>query len=489
MNLKTYLLWGIILLLAACSKTQDDTPMAEVTLEVPEIKIPEGTAGPQTTTATFTTTAPWTVGTSDTKAIPAWVHVQPMSGGPGTVTLTITTDENETYTERTAYINIKTGGITKSITLTQPGNGTLPPGEAVYEMGPARDTIVLKLRHSSYVVKVGRGQEWIVPEYRPGETKYDSIFLVLSQNATSGSRAGDIQISDLNGGYKANIGVSQPSALLSVNLDLLKVATPAKGAISDELGSWVDSVSVTAFDNRGKLIFRHDIPKVTAQALQFQVMPRIGNIQNFYPATKIYVVANSNGNLNTFSGTEADFQSLTDTAVSKLFGTTSAQPPLTGVASMDLKYSELNNIRMDLAHVTAQVTFKVFFDPAWLNPPKLEKLSISGFKKWGYLFPSGTNTAVAPSAVFNPAVEPNGTNQYLFFAYEKSLLILTVRVGGRYYQGIAPDILKRGYRYTFNMRLCEDGHCLPSSESSAMAVAPDGESHGMKVVTVDLRPV
>lgn len=109
MNAKIYLLGGAFLL-AACSKTIENTP-AEVTVDIPEITLPAGTGGEQTTTATFTTTAPWNVETSDTKAVPGWVVVSPVRGDPGTVTLLIKTGENDSPEARTAYIHILTGGI------------------------------------------------------------------------------------------------------------------------------------------------------------------------------------------------------------------------------------------------------------------------------------------------------------------------------------------------------------------------------------------
>lgn len=422
---------------------------------------------------------------SDTKVIPSWVHVTPTKGGPGTVTLNITTDENENSQSRTAYINIKTGGIVKSIMLTQHGNGALPQGESIYEMGPAVDTIVVRLKKTTpdYMVNVRSGAGWIVPKYISRGAKYDSLAFILNANATMDDRNGEIWVSDPKGAYKALLKVKQPSAAVGVDLDLNKVALPSKGGLSADLEKWVDSVYIVAFDRRGQLIFKHSVTDATVPAnLKFRAMPVAGNIRNSYPGSKVYLVANASRNLNRFLGDESAFRALKDTAASRVFGKDGIQPPLSSVVTTDLKYGA-NRIQTDMGHITAQVTFNVFFDPVWQNPPEIQKLSIGGFTSWGYFFQDQANPQTPPPALtFTPSVPPNSSNQYLFFAYEKSLLTLTVRVGGRYYQGVTPSILKRGYKYTFNMRLCENGHCHPSADSTKLSsVAPEPGSYTFSV--------
>lgn len=470
MNIRTYLL-GASLLLAACSKTIDPTP-AEVTVDIPEITLPENTGGEQTATATFTTTAPWSVETSDTKAVPGWIGVTPLNGNPGTVTLTVTAKENDTPNERTAYIHIRTGGITKSIAVTQKGDGTLPQGQSIYEVGPVRDTVTVRLRSGKdYRVDIRQGSDWVVPRYISKGEKFDSLAFFLAVNHTMEDRTAQIRISDPKGGYESGLTILQPSAALDIHLNLGRVQLPTGGIGSDAAAQWVDSLFVAGFDNGGNLLFTRSIPQVTEQSLRFRVLPPDAFIRNFYPSARIYVVANSSDVLGGFSGTETEFVNRKDTAATKLFGSDGVQPPLTAQVSGDLRFGN-NDVAVNLAHVTALVTFKVFFDPEWDATPAIDHLSIGGFSSWGYLFTAASDGQEPPRATaFNPTVEPNGSNRYLFYAYEDSRLVLTVRAGGRYYQGVAPDILKRGYKYTFNMRLCEDGNCKPSSETGQLTKA------------------
>lgn len=471
MNTKISYLFVAFLFLAACSKTLEETP-AEITVDVPEITLPASTGAEQTATATFTTTASWSVETSDTKAVPGWVYVSPLSGGPGMVTLRITAEENPSSDTRTAYIRILTGGVTQSIAVIQPGDGTLPEGESVYEMGPARDTIAVKLRAGrEYRIDIRQDEGWITPGYLSKGVKFDSLAFFLATNTTMVDRTASIRISDPRSGYESGLTILQPSAALDIDLSLQHIRLPNGNVGSDEATRWVDSLFVAVFDAEGRLLFTHDMPQAINGSYRFRALPSEAFIRNFYPSARIYAVANSSRPIAGFSGTETEFLDRKDTVASRLFGSEGVQPPLSGLAVSDLRFGK-NEVDMNLAHVTAQVTFNVFLDPDWAVPPVIENLSIGGFSSWGYLFPAVADAPKPPKAAsFNPSVLPNDTNRYRFFAYEDSRLVFTVRIGGRYYQGIAPDILKRGYKYTFNMRLCEDGNCKPSSETGEIAKA------------------
>lgn len=489
MNAKISYLCGAFLFLAACGKTLEKTP-AEITIDMPEITLPASAGGEQTTTATFTTTAPWSVETSDTKANSGWVYVSPLSGGPGTVTLRIVAEENPLPEARTAYIRILTGSVTQSIAVTQPGDGTLPEGESVYERGPARDTIVVKLRAGrKYQVDIGQGEGWITTDYLSKGGKFDSLAFFLATNTTMDDRTASIRIRDPGSSYEAGLTILQPSAALDIELSLQHIRLPTGSIGSDAAADWVDSLFVAVFDDRGNLLFTHDMPQATDGLYSFRALPSQAFLRNFYPAARIYAVANSSQHMEGFSGSEAEFLNRKDTAAAKLFGSEGIQPPLSGMAVSDLRFGK-NEVAVNLSHVTAQVTFHVFFDPDWAVPSFIETLSIGGFSSWGYLFRVATDIQRPPKAVtFNPSVTPNGTNRYLFFAYEGSRLVLTARVAGRYYQGIAPDILKRGYKYTFNMRLCEDGNCKPSSETGEITRARTAGKAVAEEQTIYMNPL
>ena len=483
MNARMFLLGGLFFLSTACQKSIDEV-LTEVTLETQEIVLPENTGGgEQLTTASFTTTAPWRIELSDSKSVGDWVHVSPLSGEAGTVTLTIAVDENRTPTERKANIRLLSGSEERNIVVTQPGDGSLPAGESIYRTGVVQDTLVIRLPVGrTYRTDVEQGDDWLgTPRLSSGE-RFDSLSFVLPTNRSMEERVATVRVSDANGDYTALLTIVQPSAALDITLSLPHVELPTGGVGGEAPEELVDSLFVAGFDAEGRLLFTQDLPQTYREAYAFRVLPTELLLRDYYPSARIYVVANSASALTGFSGNEQEFVNRKDTAISRLFGAGNIQPPLSGMTIQDLTFGP-NRVAVGLSHVTAQVTFKVLFDSTWTASRTLEQVNIGGFSTWGYLFATASDTQTSPiERTFSPAVEPTPDNQYRFFAYENSQLVLTVRAGGRYYQGSAPNVLKRGYKYSFNMRLADAAAAAASSAQAS--TVPNGA-----VQEIVLRPL
>ena len=115
------------LLLAACSDDeQKESPTPSPEPDEPAIVIPdtEDTAPViaqegGSATVSFTASADWTAeATAVTRALD-WVSVQPAGGPAGDVTLTITTQPNDTYDERNAAIVLACAGERTTFTVSQ----------------------------------------------------------------------------------------------------------------------------------------------------------------------------------------------------------------------------------------------------------------------------------------------------------------------------------------------------------------------------------
>lgn len=77
-------------------------------------------------TFTLTVSDKWVINPSDTKGAPDWLSVTPFSGGAGTTLITVTINrDNNTINDRTGYLKIHSGGLTKIIPVTQPGNAPI----------------------------------------------------------------------------------------------------------------------------------------------------------------------------------------------------------------------------------------------------------------------------------------------------------------------------------------------------------------------------
>ena len=116
------LLLAMVICCWSCSGGGEDVPTPTPTPKPETNKIEISTSAPVveqkggTATISFTTNAAWTanVGTST-----SWLKVSPTSGVAGSHTLTITTEENNTYDERNATLTIKAGNASQNITVTQ----------------------------------------------------------------------------------------------------------------------------------------------------------------------------------------------------------------------------------------------------------------------------------------------------------------------------------------------------------------------------------
>lgn len=82
-----------------------------------EVTLDDGTAG-QTTVITFSTNRYWLV-----KASESWAHVDPYSGTDSQQfnSVTVTFDKNPTNDPRSVVVTIHAGGLSESVTITQPG--------------------------------------------------------------------------------------------------------------------------------------------------------------------------------------------------------------------------------------------------------------------------------------------------------------------------------------------------------------------------------
>lgn len=114
----------VTLLVTSCGKdAESDRPTpnspsgnVEITLTVPELVLPDSNP---VGTLSFSASADWSVSLSETKAVPDWLTVEPMSGKAGQATLTITAQPNENYEDRSAIITICSGSASKSLPVYQ----------------------------------------------------------------------------------------------------------------------------------------------------------------------------------------------------------------------------------------------------------------------------------------------------------------------------------------------------------------------------------
>ncbi len=116
---------AVFLCMVGCTPTEEETPdpdptppvpAAPIAFSVPDLSFGDGAGNND---FTITATEDWTITTSEVRAT-QWWKVQPTSGKKGqTVTVTVTTEANDTYDDRSVNITVKAGSNTKVMTVSQ----------------------------------------------------------------------------------------------------------------------------------------------------------------------------------------------------------------------------------------------------------------------------------------------------------------------------------------------------------------------------------
>lgn len=186
---------ALIISLFSCSKNETnpdkDPPVIEI--KIPDVTLPEISDG--STTANFTVSAPWTLEMSNTRTSPDWLTVSPTSGEAGDVTLTITTTEaNEDYDDRNAYLKIKAGSVTKIITVTQKKKEALLLSKDRYEISPEGGRFSVEVKSNvSYQVTIDENcKDWLSQAVESRSLQTSNVHFSVSSGSFDENRQGTI---------------------------------------------------------------------------------------------------------------------------------------------------------------------------------------------------------------------------------------------------------------------------------------------------------
>lgn len=120
----------------ACTKGADDI-VPEIKLETSSVDFTEEGGS---STINFTSADSWTAEVTNNSG-DAWCSVSPTSGSAGNVKIVITAVANDTTDDRTANVFIKSGTISKKISVTQ-GASKIPNNQIWYTNGSTTETTI-----------------------------------------------------------------------------------------------------------------------------------------------------------------------------------------------------------------------------------------------------------------------------------------------------------------------------------------------------------
>lgn len=117
--------------------------------------------GALTCTLSFTAASSWSTEVNDTK-YSSWITVQPSSGEAGQVSLTVSAQDNTSFSERTSVVYIKCGAFSKSFTVRQSGRN---PNDVSFEELLAGPNIKITHHSDSFMTPAiadAKGKELII---------------------------------------------------------------------------------------------------------------------------------------------------------------------------------------------------------------------------------------------------------------------------------------------------------------------------------------
>lgn len=180
----------------SCSGGGEDVPTPTPTPKPETNKIEISTSAPVveqkggTASVSFTSNAAWTASVG---ASTSWLKVAPTSGAAGSHTLTITTEENNTYDERNATLTIKAGNASQNLTITQKQKDGLTVTSNKVEIGADGGDFSIEAKANvsvSYEIEES-AKEWITAIENRGLTTKTFRFSAKA-NEKDVPRKGDI---------------------------------------------------------------------------------------------------------------------------------------------------------------------------------------------------------------------------------------------------------------------------------------------------------
>lgn len=170
-------------------------PSAEIVINVSDVVLPDIAGITGDVTVQFNSNVEWNLLLSDTKATPDWFDVNPKSGGAGSATLKVSIKrDNETYSDRNAYIIIKAGDVSKTLPVTQKKKNAIILSKDKFEVEEAGGQITIDLKSNvDYTATVSNESSSWISKITKSKSLTDSKEEFLVEAASvEGAREGRI---------------------------------------------------------------------------------------------------------------------------------------------------------------------------------------------------------------------------------------------------------------------------------------------------------
>ena len=168
---------------------------------------------------TFTAPEAWTAQVSSSRST-NWCTVYPTSGPAGEANISVTTTPNDTPDDRTASIVIKSGSLTKTLTVSQKQKNALTLTASKFELTTKGGEVVIEVKANiSYECIIEEAAKSWVTYKGTRAMRTSSVVLQVAENNQVGKRSGKVTIKGDKFNETVNIyqaGI-EPSIVVSQN--------------------------------------------------------------------------------------------------------------------------------------------------------------------------------------------------------------------------------------------------------------------------------
>ena len=211
-------------LLNACGEDAKETPQEQPQEEVIEdFPTTDFTFNDTSNEQTFTFTAAtaWSIQVAETRSGTDWCSVEPMSGEAGTHTVTITTQPNETYDDRSVTVTLRAGSESRSFEVTQRRKGAIILSEDSISVSSAGGTVEVKLNANVDFEMQLPDTDWLSETSSRALQEYTK-YLQVAENTGSTSRTAQVIFRNTGSGVADTLTVSQASKSVRVKIHVEK---------------------------------------------------------------------------------------------------------------------------------------------------------------------------------------------------------------------------------------------------------------------------
>lgn len=230
-----YLLLCLLPCIISCNKPDKggndiptpSEPTPEITIPSSQDTTPVFTDKGGETSVSFQSSAPWTVDVINTKVV-SWCKVSPMSGPAGSAKISIKTDPNDTYNERQASVQIKSGSVTKTIVVTQKQQDNITVSITKFELPSEGGSVKVELKSNiDYKYEIDPAcKDWIRYETTKAYES-SSLMFAVAANETLDKREGKITVS--GGAFSEDVHIYQAGENPTLVLTRNEYDVPAEG--------------------------------------------------------------------------------------------------------------------------------------------------------------------------------------------------------------------------------------------------------------------